>query len=285
MKRTVLIPTVCLVFILPLKVCGQEWRGLQPLKSNCEDVKRALGVDKCEYPETTYRLTGETVTIGFQSCPCPSVCYSEFEGWNVPRGTVLTILRQLHNPLPITDFDVNSGKWTTLQTDFIGEIIYTNRDGGIRISAIDGKAVTINYYPPVYKFKRLRCPNCFQPNTKTNDITSPVFIAYGENMSVDREKFRLDEFVLKLRKLGQTSKAYIVAYEGCTDLTGKARTRALRVQEYLVAQGIGRRRITVINGGQRESMLIEVHGRERNMPPPRSRPSIYPRNHPFHRRD
>ncbi len=60
MKRAILISIVCLVFVPSVNLSGQEWRGLQPLKSNCEDVKRALGVDKCEYPRTTYRLIDET---------------------------------------------------------------------------------------------------------------------------------------------------------------------------------------------------------------------------------
>ncbi len=278
MKRTVLIPIVCAVFFLPLKVSGQQWRGLQLLKSTCEDVKRALGVDRCEYPDTTYRLIGENVAIRFQNCTCPTVCYSESGGWNVPRGTVLSIVRHLHNPIPITDFDVNSGKWTSIQTDFIGEIIYDNRDQGITVSAIDGGVVTITYLPPTDKFKHLRCSNCFSPNRKKNDIKSPLFIAYGENMTIDRAKYRLNEFALNLRKLGQRSKAYIMAYDACAGPMGKAKEHAVRVREYLLAQGIGSRRIVIIEGGRRESMLIELHGRKPNMPPPKMLSSIYPPN-------
>jgi len=278
MKRTVLIPIICVMFLIPLKVSGQEWRGIQLLKSNCEDVKRALGVDKCEYPETTYHLMTETVAITFQNCSCPTVCYGELGGWNVRRGTVRSIVRHLHNPLPITDFDVNSAKWTSIQTDFIGEIIYSNADEGITISAIDGGVVTIKYYPAIDKSKHLRCPNCFSPNSKKKDIKSPLFIAYGENMTIDREKYRLNEFALELRKLGQGSKAYIVAYDGCVGSIGKAKEHAVRVREYLLAQGIGRRRIVIIDGGRRESMLIELHGRGRNMPPPKTLSSIYPPN-------
>ena len=276
MKRSALIPIVCLIFVLSLNVFGQEWRGIQLLQSNCEDVKRALGVDKCEYPQTTYRLNGETVTISFQSCPCPTVCYSELRGWNAPRGTVMSIVRQLHNPVPITDFDVNSGNWTSLHTDFIGQVIYENREKGIKVSAIEGGVATITYYPPIDKFEHLRCPKCFSPTAKRNDIHSPVYVAYGEGMSSDREKYRLNEFALQLRKLGRRSKAYIVVYDGCARPKGAARDHALRAQEYLSAQGISSRRIVIIEGGQRESMLIELHGRERSMPPPKTLSSIYP---------
>ena len=264
------------MFLLPLKISGQEWRGIQPLQSNCEDVKRALGVDKCEYPKTTYQLNGETVNISFKSCPCPTICYSDLRGWNVPRGTVLSIVRELQNPLPITDFDVNNGNWTSLQTDFIGHVIYNNSDKGIRLSAIDGGVATVTYYPPINKFEHLRCPNCFSLTAKKHDIDSPVYIAYGENMSPDREKYRLNDFAVQLRKLGRRSKAYIVAYDGCARPKGEARDRALRAQAYLVAQGIQSRRIVIIEGGQRESMLIELHGRGHNRHPPKTLSSTYP---------
>jgi hypothetical protein len=34
---------------------GQEWRGIKILESTREDVKSALGVDKCEYPRSVFR--------------------------------------------------------------------------------------------------------------------------------------------------------------------------------------------------------------------------------------
>lgn len=187
-------------------------------------------------------------------------------------------MRNLHKPVPIADFDVNGAKWISLQTDFIGEIIYANEDEGITISAIDGGVVTIKYYPSVDRFKHVRCSNCFSPKAKNNDIKSPVFIAYGGMMTFDREKYRLNDFALQLRKLGQRSKAYIVAYDECTGSKGLARDRALRAKEYLRTQGIDRRRIVIVDGGRRESMLIELHGRGRNVPPPKIFSSVYPRN-------
>lgn len=105
-----------------------------------------------------------------------------------------------------------------------------------------------------------------------------MFIAYGEYMTFDPEKYRLNDFALQLRKLGRNSKAYIVAYDECTGSKGKARDRALRAKAYLRTQGIDSRRIVIVDGGRRESMLIELHGRERNMPPPKTLSTIYPQN-------
>ncbi len=97
-------------------------------------------------------------------------------------------------------------------------------------------------------------------------------------MTFDPEKYRLNDFALQLRKLGRNSKAYIVAYDECTGSKGKARDRALRAKAYLRTQGIDSRRIVIVDGGRRESMLIELHGRERNMPPPKTLSTIYPQN-------
>ena len=162
MKRMLLItPLISILLLLPSRVSGQEWRGIQLLRSNCDDVKRALGIDRCEYPRTTYRLNDETVTVSFESCPCPIVCYHESSGWNVPPGTVGSIIRQLHKPLPIANFDVSSRKWTTQHTDFIGQVIYDNKDDGIRLSAIEGAVVTITFYPPLERFKDLLSQSVF----------------------------------------------------------------------------------------------------------------------------
>lgn len=280
MNRILLIVAVFVWMLSPFNAFGQEWRGIQLLRSNCEDVKRSLGVDKCEYPQTTYHLNDETVTISFKSCACPITCYNEGGGWNVPKGTVETIVRQLHKQLPIANFEVNSSKWSSLRTDFIGEIIYSNRDDGMTLSAIDGGVVTIKYYPSIDKFRDLRCPDCFSrpSNSGKNDLRSPVFSAYGEGMTPDREKLRLNNFALELQKLGLGAKVYIVAYDACFRSKVHAQNYAIRARKYLIGRGIGSRRIIIIEGGRRESMLIELHGRKRNMPPPKTFGSIYPGN-------
>lgn len=279
MKRMLLLTTLIpVLLLLSSRVSGQQWRGIQLLRSNCDDIKRALGVDRCEYPRTTYRLDDETVTVSFESCPCPTVCYHESSGWNVPPGTVESIVRQLHKPLPIANFDVSSRKWTTQTTDFIGQIIYDNKDDGITLSAIEGAVATITYYPPLEKFSELLCPKCFSPpqNQEENGIHSAAFTAYGENITVDQERARLNEFAAKLEKLGPRSKIYILAYDGCLSPKGTAQEYALRAKKYLIAKGIDDRRVIIVESGQRESMLIELHGRKRDTAAPKPFSSVYP---------
>ena len=72
MMRLMLI--VGLLLVVQVTAFAQEWRRIKLLKSNCNDVTQSLQVEKCEYPNSAYKLPDETVTIGFVSCPCPISC-------------------------------------------------------------------------------------------------------------------------------------------------------------------------------------------------------------------
>src|SRR5215468_12205162 len=109
MTRLMLI--LGLLHVVQAAAFAQDWRGIKLLKSNCNDVKQSLQVEKCEYPNSVYKLPDETVTIGFVSCPCPISYDHTYVGWNLPVDTVTGITRELHEPRSITEFEVNSNKW------------------------------------------------------------------------------------------------------------------------------------------------------------------------------
>ncbi|MFN2491623.1 MAG: hypothetical protein ABR501_01905 [Pyrinomonadaceae bacterium] len=258
---------------------AQEWRGIKPLRSTCEDVKRVLGVDRCQYPRSTYRLEDEIIEVSFVTCPCPIICRDTNPRWNLPSGTVTSIHRELLTARPIADFNVDQGKWTKIHTDFIGEVIYSNDELGLRLSAVEGDVLSITYYAPFEDNKQLLCQKCSVPHAPKAKLESPSlwFNAYG-NLSFDEEKKRLDKFTSKLEEHGSDSVGYIVAYGGCRALKGEAQTRAERAKEYVVrAHGIDGNRIKTIDGGQRDEMVVELHIRARRLPPPITFSSTYPR--------
>ena len=266
------IVTVAFVLLTFAEVCsGQEWRGLKPLRSTCDDVKRALGVDHCEYPRSTYRLEDEIVSVSFATCPCAKVCYGENRGWNVAPDVVTAIHRELRKGLPVADFHVDTDTWTKTTTDFIGQVIYSNEGLGLTLSSVDGSVLSITYDAPFDKNKQLLCPECSVPEARNaeKDVSrSAWFSAYGD-MTHDNEKTRLDKFASELKKRARNTRGYIVVYAGCRAQKGEAKARAEQAKEYVVkAHGIDSRRITTIDGGQRREMLIELHVRSLGQPRP-----------------
>src|SRR6266436_10437236 len=95
LEKVILICAVTLLSIISTPM-AQEWRGLRPMHSSCEDVKRALGVATCEPPDGIYDLGTERVRIAFSKAPCEKAWQKL---WNVPPGTVLIIERYLRKPI------------------------------------------------------------------------------------------------------------------------------------------------------------------------------------------
>jgi hypothetical protein len=276
--RIAMLLAILLLLISSDIVAAQQWRGIEILKSNCEDVKRSLNVDKCSYPESTYRLPDETVILTFESCPCPVLCSQSHGGWNVPPGTVSSIIRQLRKPLPIADYNVEDDKWKRNTTDFDGQVIYNNQEQGLRLSTMHRMVESITYYPTLVKHKDRLCPPCSIPPT-TDDADQAIhsiwFDAYG-NIDVAEQEKHLDMFARKIREQGEAVLGYIVTYDGCRE-RGQAAMSAERAKNYLVnTQKVDSSRIIVIDGGQRDEQYFELHVRARALPPPRTFSSTYP---------
>lgn len=276
MKRILFL--LCFLATFEGVALAQGWRGIKPLRSTCEDVKQILKVEKCEYPDSVLRLEDETVTIKFVTCPCPIACDGLYEGWNVPRGTVAGITRELHKTIPVAEFQIISNKWNKTYTDMIGQILYDNHESGITVSAIDGNVVRVTYYAPLEQNKNLLCPKCSSTKRQAaaTSAHSLWLKGYGD-LNFEEEKKYLDEFAIKLQGQGSKAMGYIVAFGGCLSPKGEASKRAKRARQYLVTtHGFGNRRIRIIDGGQHESFGIELHVRTRSLPPPRTLGLTYP---------
>src|SRR5258708_2114444 len=83
------------------------WPGITPVHSTCEDVKRALGVDKCTLPISRYTLPNFRVMIEFEN----ESCDHEPRAWRVPPGTVTSIIVSPQKEMLPSEFGLDLSKY------------------------------------------------------------------------------------------------------------------------------------------------------------------------------
>lgn len=144
---------------------------------------------------------------------------------------------------------------------------------------MEGNILQITYYAPLDKNRHLLCPHCLSPRSIAKEESASSWLhGYGD-LSFEEEKKHLDILVIKLKENGSDSIGYIVAYGGCRSTTKEVQQRLERAKDYLTTNyRISSSRIVVVKGGQHESFGIELHVRERGLPPPRTASSKYPAN-------
>jgi hypothetical protein len=142
-KCVAIVPYVFVV--LPTLVVAQGWRGIVPMKSNCEDVKKVLGVGTCApLTGSVFESDDERVEITFTKQLC-HWAYGKY--WHVPVGTVLLIERRLKKRIPLAEFKVNENKCEKVRTDWLDEVIYSCDEGSVEYDTINGKVAYIYYKP------------------------------------------------------------------------------------------------------------------------------------------
>jgi len=79
-----------------------------------------------------------------------------------------------------------------------------------------------------------------------------------QSVAFDDDKARLDNLAIELQG-APDAQAYIIVYAGRTSRAGQADKLGKRTTDYLINQrGVDARRITVINGGYRDTDFIEI---------------------------
>ena len=77
-------------------------------------------------------------------------------------------------------------------------------------------------------------------------------------MAFDDDKARLDNLAIALQNTPD-SQAYIIIYGGRTSRTGQADMLGRRTMDYMVNQrGMDTQRITIVNGGYRDTDFFEI---------------------------
>ena len=154
--------SLCLGILLALfnSVKGEEWRGIKPLCSTRADVEQILG-QPLEANGRVYRLENEWATVTYSD----GVCSQEFEDWDVPKDTVLSI--SVRSGLKLfSELKVDSAKFVKIHEHIQAIFYYKNKEDGI-LYYVNGDYINAVLYFPSAKDNRLLCPKVEKKNTTT----------------------------------------------------------------------------------------------------------------------
>jgi hypothetical protein len=225
---------------------AKEWRGLVPLHSTCEDVKRILNVSDCA---GAFDTDEGRVKIEFTLKPCA-------EGWSVPARTVLRISVS-PKAKRLSDIDLDLAKFEKyVEYDSPNFTYYSDRNEGVTIEVgPDQKILNIHYYGAL-KDDYLHCKSWRPPHPSA--LGSVKFDEFGDIGAWEVRK-RLDIFAGQLREQ-PTTQGYIIVYGGRRSRISEAKERAVRAKNYLTKHhGIESRRLVIVDGGRREQAATELH--------------------------
>jgi len=274
---------ILLVLIIALSsdANAQEWQGIRLLHSTCEDVKRIFNLEKCEYPATSFQFGDEFIRIEFSQCPCPINYTSVYEAihWNVPKGTVIEIYRNVRNVQQSSEFNLNDETWIKIElnNDQEGSEVYVNKvnKGNISLSAINGKIYGVRYSPSSIIDSHLLCPKSEYKKIEIPDLSAYWNSTYRD-MSFEEEKKHLDDFANKMMDVGHDSVGFIVVYVGCDMEKSKGSLRLKRAMRYLTKKyGKVAKRIKTIEAGQSVSFGVDLYVAKKGTPPPPVFPDVY----------
>jgi hypothetical protein len=270
------IVACCMFVILVMNTDARAkgWRGIVPLHSTHEDVKRLLGTsaDSCE---CLYNLENETIFIEYSASTCEKGVPG---GWNVPPGTVISISVTPKVKLPVADLRLDEKRYKKeADRHVIGNVYYRDEEEGITFVTYQGR-IQKTIYSPTAKDSYLLCPGA-APITadEAGSATYPLGMLdeYGD-LSFDKEKARLDKLATQMKDKPDT-RGYIIVYAGRRALVGEAQARAERAKDYLVSEfGIECGRVVAMDGGYREELSIEIWFGSRNAPAPTPYPTVHP---------
>lgn len=260
---------ICAVLSVVSQGYGKDWRGITPLHSTCEDVKRQLNVASCE--SSIFNLEDEIANIDFSGKPCA-------DGWNVPSGTVISITVYPKRKPQLTDLSINIAEYEKVVPQHQPDLsIYLNAEIGLGIAVTHDGRVDHFTYGPSAKDEYLRYPGSLSDQQSTGGGPHGVvkFDEYGDTTLGEGRK-RLDNFARHLQA-EPDMQGYIIAYAGRRARTGEAQARAGQAKAYLVnVRGIEGARIVTVDGGYREAVTVELFIGAKGTSVPSPSPTVCP---------
>jgi len=148
-----LVLVVLLIVVANTQAFSQGFKGIVPLESTCEDVKRILGVAECTFPRGTYWMKDYVVSVGFigdRSVNPDRSCYV------VPAGRVISVNVSYNKPIPLAQFDYKLVFAETLAND-VGSTIFENIEKGVTAYVQNGTVTSAIFTSSPDLHKRYAC--------------------------------------------------------------------------------------------------------------------------------
>lgn len=134
--------SVFLLFMCLTSTQSNSWRGITPLRSTCEDVKKILQVDTCSLPKANYTVPGFRVTIEFGNDDCGKSPRS----WRVPKGTVLALIVSPEQTMTVSQLGLSRFKKREGE-EIVGLEQYDNDEEGISVETFQGYVMNLFLSP------------------------------------------------------------------------------------------------------------------------------------------
>lgn len=282
----------CLCFLLSLSVISQakDWRGLTPLLSTREDVERLLGepppppkdgsrVYTLNKGRSIYFLDEGEVYIVFaqEDFPAAADCPPP-----VADGSVLMITVTPKKQITLSDLQLDEKKlrkYDPTEPPDLGYMVYIDEEEGQLINTYKGRVEEIAYIAA--SRDRYLCPSYYEKFERIFhmyvDFAPPSrkFDEYSD-LSFKEEKAHLDVLAVQLRQ-EPGAQAYIIVYAGRRSPIGEAIRRGNRAKSYLEkSKKTDPERITVVDGGDRENVSVELWVAPTGAQAPAPTPTIQP---------
>ena len=164
MKSTMLVFATVLLFSSAATASANEWRGLVPMKSVREDVRKLLGEPAVEaVAYEIYELSEETVWVEYvtyrcdgevpMGCPTAPVC-------KLPPHTVLDVAVRLRLPVPVAEIDLDLSTFEKGPDRLYSGryFFYKDREHGFKVQVREGAVIAYFYTPTTEDSKLFRCP-------------------------------------------------------------------------------------------------------------------------------
>jgi hypothetical protein len=121
-----------------------SWRGISPLRSTCEDVKKILQVESCPLPQASYTVPGFRVMIEFSNDDCGK----SPRAWRVPKGTVLSLVVSPEHTMTVSQLGLDLSKFKKRDSEeIVGVEQYDNNEEGISVETFQGYVMNLFLSP------------------------------------------------------------------------------------------------------------------------------------------